>query len=60
MRDSSTGEIRVPLALYSLDVHQGDLDLVMSRSEAEALFAHLRAALVPVPAPTGVRPEAVR
>ena len=61
VRDAATGEIRVPLALFDLDEHQGDTDLVMSRKEGEALFAQLRAALVPVPAPTGVRPpEAVR
>lgn len=46
-RDAMTGEIRVPVALYDLDEHRGDAQLVMSRSEAEALFAHLRAALVP-------------
>ncbi|MFC8873247.1 MULTISPECIES: hypothetical protein [Streptomyces] len=42
-----TGEIRVPVALYDLDEHRGDVPLVMSRAEAEALYAHLRVALVP-------------
>lgn len=60
VRDAVTGEIRVPLSLYDLDEHCGDTTLVMSRAEGEALFAHLRAALVPVPAPTGARPEPVR
>ncbi|MEU9065804.1 hypothetical protein AB0D60_02770 [Streptomyces sp. NPDC048306] len=46
-RDATTGEIRVPLALYDLDEHRGDLPLVMSRSEAEALFTRLRLALMP-------------
>ncbi|GHA05688.1 hypothetical protein ACFOOM_14275 [Streptomyces echinoruber] len=58
--DRSTGEIRVPIALYDLDTHQGDTSLVMSRREAEALFASLRAALVPVPEQRTMRPEAVR
>ncbi|MDV6290347.1 hypothetical protein R2F25_30530 [Streptomyces sp. UP1A-1] len=53
-RDAATGEIRVPIALYDLDEHRGDVPLVMSRAEAEALFAHLRVALVPAqPARTG-------
>ncbi|GAA2690526.1 hypothetical protein GCM10009864_75830 [Streptomyces lunalinharesii] len=34
---SDTGEVRVPLALYRVDQHQGDVDLVLSRSEAEEL-----------------------
>ncbi len=46
-RDAMTGEIRVPVALYDLDEHRGDVPLVMSRAEAEALYAHLRVALVP-------------
>ncbi|MET9162085.1 hypothetical protein ABZX56_30555 [Streptomyces parvulus] len=46
-RDITTGEIRVPVALYDLDEHQGDTELVMSRAEAEALYATLRAKLVP-------------
>ncbi|MEU2719734.1 hypothetical protein [Streptomyces smyrnaeus] len=39
--DLGTGEIRVPLALYDLDEHQGDVSLVLSRSEAELLRASL-------------------
>ncbi|MGW0774557.1 hypothetical protein ACWD01_13100 [Streptomyces sp. NPDC002835] len=36
-----TGEIRVPLEIFSLDRSQGDVDLVLSRLEAEHLHAHL-------------------
>ncbi|MEW1867060.1 hypothetical protein AB0420_02480 [Streptomyces caelestis] len=54
-----TGEIRVPLALYDLDDHRGDVPLVMSRAEAEALFARLRAELVAAPQQRR-RPEPVR
>lgn len=57
--DARTGEIRIPLALYSLDELQGQPDLVLSRGEAESLFAHLRAALVPVTEPP-MQPELVR
>lgn len=58
--DSTTGEVRVPLTLYALDVPEDFPDLVLSRAEATALFAHLRAALVPVPDHPTPRPEAVR
>ena len=59
--DARTGEVRVPLTLYALDEAQGYPDLVLSRSEAEALFAHLRVALVPIPEqPAAARPEVVR
>ncbi|MCB5909825.1 hypothetical protein [Streptomyces pinistramenti] len=34
---SDTGEIRVPLSLFDLDAHQGDIALVLSRREAETL-----------------------
>ena len=57
-RDATTGEIRVPLALYDLDEHRGDVPLVMSRAEAEALYARLRLELVTAPEPR--RPEPVR
>lgn len=57
-RDATTGEIRVPCALYDLDEHRGDVALVMSRAEAEALFARLRAELVT--APQQRTPEPVR
>lgn len=60
VRDFSTGEIRIPLALYALDTRHCDADLVMSRREAEGLFAHLRVALVPVPEQPTTRPEVVR
>ncbi|CAL9591481.1 hypothetical protein SUDANB1_05234 [Streptomyces sp. enrichment culture] len=59
-RDATTGEIRVPLALYDLDEHRGDVPLVMSRAEAEALFAHLRVSLLAVPEQSTARPEVVR
>ncbi|NUK22083.1 hypothetical protein [Streptomyces lunaelactis] len=39
--DVDTGEIRVPLELFSVDRSQGDVDLVLSRTEAEALSARL-------------------
>jgi hypothetical protein len=58
--DSRTGEVRVPLTLYALDEVQDYPDLVLSRGEVEALFAHLRVVLVPVPEQTTARPEAVR
>ncbi|MFI8988678.1 hypothetical protein ACIG63_27320 [Streptomyces antimycoticus] len=35
--DSGTGEVRVPLSLFHLDQHQGDVDLVLSRAEAAEL-----------------------
>ena len=57
-RDAMTGEIRVPLALYDLDEHRGDTELVLARGEAEALFDRLRDELV---SPAQVRrPEPVR
>jgi hypothetical protein len=59
--DSRTGEVRVPLTLYDLDEPQDYPDLVLARAEAEALFAQLRAALVPVPEQQlTARPEVVR
>lgn len=39
--DTTTGEIRVPLELFTVDQPQGDVDLVLSRVEAEHLYAHL-------------------
>ena len=36
--DHVTGEVRVPLALYALDEHQGDADLVLSRVEVQQLL----------------------
>lgn len=39
--DTTTGEIRVPLELFSVDQPQGDVDLVLSRVEAEHLHGHL-------------------
>lgn len=42
---SNTGEIRVPLALYQVDQHQGDVPLVLSRADAEELHAALCAHL---------------
>ncbi|HZF92091.1 hypothetical protein [Streptomyces sp.] len=56
-----TGEVRVPLALYAVDERRGDVDLVLSRTEAHRLFTQLAEALGlvhSVPAPRGL--EAVR
>ncbi|QDL70990.1 hypothetical protein DNK48_17995 [Streptomyces malaysiensis subsp. malaysiensis] len=39
--DSGTGEVRVPLSLFHLDQYQGDVDLVLSRTEAEELQGFL-------------------
>ncbi|MFI5771810.1 hypothetical protein ACIA74_25365 [Streptomyces sp. NPDC051658] len=39
--DPSTGEVRVPVALYDLDELQAEVPLVLSRAEAEALRAKL-------------------
>ena len=39
--DVDTGEIRVPLELFHVDSSQGDVDLVLSRGEAEDMHAHL-------------------
>ncbi|NEA45378.1 hypothetical protein [Streptomyces sp. SID10815] len=39
--DATTGEVRVPLSLYSVDQQQGDVDLVLSRSDAQRLFTQL-------------------
>jgi len=59
--DAATGEVRVPIALYALDEHRGDTDLVMARSEAARLFNELAQALGYVTAPPRQRPlEAVR
>ncbi|MEU6615298.1 hypothetical protein [Streptomyces parvus] len=52
--DPTTGEVRVPVALYDLDRLQAEVPLVLSRSEAEALRDRLdmllAGTLVPVPA----------
>ncbi|GGT53334.1 hypothetical protein [Streptomyces purpureus] len=39
--DSETGEVRVPLELWTVDRSQGHCDLVLSRAEAKALQACL-------------------
>jgi hypothetical protein len=50
--DPVTGEVRIPLSLYAVDDHQGDIELVLSRKDAlPVLDALLRA--------TGPRLEAV-
>ncbi|MFC9990945.1 hypothetical protein ACFXKV_17360 [Streptomyces globisporus] len=52
--DPTTGEVRVPVALYDLDELQAEVPLVLSRTEAEELRDHLdnllAGTLVPVPA----------
>ncbi|WP_043264445.1 hypothetical protein [Streptomyces sp. CT34] len=50
-----TGEVRVPLALYRVDQHQGDIDLVLSRGEAEALHMALAGHLGLAKKPTDAR-----
>jgi hypothetical protein len=40
-REPDTGELRVPLSLFELDAHQLDVELVLSRVEAEHLYATL-------------------
>ncbi|MFD8914093.1 hypothetical protein [Streptomyces sp. NPDC059575] len=35
--NADTGEVRVPLSLYRLDEHDGDVPLVLSRAEAVRL-----------------------
>ncbi|POG47086.1 hypothetical protein BV881_12145 [Streptomyces sp. ZL-24] len=51
--DPTTGEVRIPVALYDLDRLQAEVPLVLSRTEAEALRDRLdvllAGALVPVP-----------
>jgi hypothetical protein len=39
--DSTTGEIRVPLEVWSVDQPQGSVDLVLSSREVEQLYARL-------------------
>ncbi|SCK37149.1 hypothetical protein H181DRAFT_03138 [Streptomyces sp. WMMB 714] len=46
-RDKVTGEIRIPLSLFSIDTHQGDVPLVLSRVEGELLHAALSRLLNP-------------
>lgn len=41
--DTDTGEVRVPVELWEIDRSQGHGDLVLSRAEAEALYATLTA-----------------
>lgn len=45
--DVVTGEVRIPLALYAVDEHQGDTELVLSRAEAQPLLAALAQANAP-------------
>ncbi|MET7514086.1 hypothetical protein ABZS88_11505 [Streptomyces sp. NPDC005480] len=45
--DHVTGEVRVPLALYALDDHQGDAELVLSRADAQRLLDALPQAVRP-------------
>ncbi|MDX2643454.1 hypothetical protein PV341_07675 [Streptomyces sp. PA03-1a] len=58
--DPGTGEIRVPLSLFSVDEHQGDVDLVLSRVEGEGLLSTLRAALAASAEAVFRGPEVVR
>lgn len=45
--DHVTGEVRIPLALYVVDVHQADIELVLSRAEAQPLLEALQTAVRP-------------
>lgn len=45
--DHITGEVRIPLALYAVDVHQRDVELVLSRAEAQPLLDALLQAVRP-------------
>lgn len=56
--DAVTGEARLPIALYEVDDHRGDTDLVLSRPEAQRLLEQLAAALLPAHNRRGL--EAVR
>lgn len=40
-REDSTGEVRIPLALFDLDQLKGNIELVLSRVEGEQLHAAL-------------------
>lgn len=42
--DHVTGEVRVPLALYALDEHQDDAELVLSRADVQPLLDALQQA----------------
>ncbi|MBT2468507.1 hypothetical protein J7E97_11610 [Streptomyces sp. ISL-66] len=39
--DTETGEVRVPIDLFDVDVHQGASELVLTRREARTLRDHL-------------------
>lgn len=52
--DHITGEVRVPLALYSVDQVQGHVPLVLSRREAEELLTRLADLLAPTTRLVGV------
>lgn len=56
--DAGTGEVRVPLSLFHVDQHMGDVELVLSRLEGEELLTGLRAALAA--SAVRKRPEAIR
>ncbi|MER6694551.1 hypothetical protein [Streptomyces minutiscleroticus] len=62
--DATTGEVRIPLSLFCIDEHKGDVDLVLSRVEGEILLEELRAGLTAAVAnstvPLRSAPEVVR
>lgn len=60
--DPTTGEVRVPVALYDLDELQAEVPLVLSRTEAEQLRDSLDTLLAGtlVPVPLGASGEAPR
>ncbi|MFD4242861.1 hypothetical protein ACFWP3_14840 [Streptomyces sp. NPDC058525] len=51
--DHDTGEIRVPLELYDVDVRKGDTELVLSRRDVRTLAKAFARAV----APTGAEGE---
>ncbi|WP_327660894.1 MULTISPECIES: hypothetical protein [unclassified Streptomyces] len=59
--DATTGEVRLPLSLFRIDEYQGDIDLVLSRTEGERLLNDLGGTLAPQ-ASSALRqtPEVVR
>lgn len=40
-REHGTGEIRILLALFNVDEHQADIELILSRVESEQMHAAL-------------------
>ncbi|KUN32568.1 hypothetical protein AQJ11_03315 [Streptomyces corchorusii] len=58
--DAQTGEVRIPLTLFSVDERIRDVDLVLSRTEGETFFEQLRPALTASIESAVRRPEVVK